>query len=85
MCFRIARKLLVCLLPAVLAATEDDYKRDFAEFDHNKDGQIDFQELRLQVKGELDATHLRRLVMDMDKDQSGAISMEEYVAYALTL
>ncbi|CAE7353253.1 CCR4 [Symbiodinium sp. CCMP2592] len=61
--FRIVRKLLVCLLPAVLAATEDDYKRDFAEFDHNKDGQIDFQELRLQVKGELDATHLRRLVM----------------------
>eukprot|EP00931_Biecheleriopsis_adriatica_P010569 TRINITY_DN111643_c0_g1_i1.p1 TRINITY_DN111643_c0_g1~~TRINITY_DN111643_c0_g1_i1.p1 ORF type:complete len:127 (+),score=15.97 TRINITY_DN111643_c0_g1_i1:56-382(+) len=62
-----------------------DFRRDFNEFDLNQDGVIDVQELRVQMTQELDQNHLRRLIIDMDQDQSGLISVEEYIAYAITL
>eukprot|EP00434_Breviolum_minutum_P017493 symbB.v1.2.015439.t1/scaffold1121.1/size137196/7 len=74
---------LQCL--QLIFAEEAEYKRDFVEFDINKDNQIDFQEFRLHVRGELDEVHLRRLLVDMDKDQSGTISMDEYLSYALSM
>mmetsp|Transcript_100250 Transcript_100250/g.239034 ORF Transcript_100250/g.239034 Transcript_100250/m.239034 type:complete len:82 (-) Transcript_100250:7-252(-) len=79
------RWLLALLCLGVHAAEQAEYKRDFMEFDLNKDNQIDFQELRIHVRGELDEQQLRRMVIEMDKDQSGTISMEEYLSYALTM
>lgn len=63
----------------------EEYRRDFAEFDLNNDGQIDVMELRFQIGNDLDQSHFRRLVEEIDKDESGTVTMQEYVNYALTL
>ncbi|CAJ1352020.1 unnamed protein product [Effrenium voratum] len=70
------------------AASEQElleFKQDFLEFDLNKDNQIDAQEVRAQFKGNLDAKELHQFFIDVDKDLSGTISLQEYVDYAASL
>eukprot|EP00913_Durusdinium_trenchii_P009504 g8933.t1 len=55
---------VVCEQLGPLGSGEEEYKRDFAEFDINKDNQIDFQEFRIHLRGELDEIHLRRMLTD---------------------
>ncbi|CAK9063335.1 Hypothetical protein SCF082_LOCUS32813 [Durusdinium trenchii] len=62
-----------------------EFKQDFLDFDLNKDNQIDAQEVRAQFKGELDAKELHQFFLDVDKDLSGTISMDEYIDYAASL
>ncbi|CAE8674812.1 unnamed protein product [Polarella glacialis] len=62
-----------------------EFQQDFLDFDLNKDDQIDPQEVRQQFKGDLDAQELHQFFIDVDKDLSGAISLGEYVDYAVTL
>ena len=62
-----------------------EFKQDFLEFDLNRDNQIDAQEVRAQFKGELDAKELHQFFIDVDKDASGTISLEEYINYAASL
>mmetsp|Transcript_3749 Transcript_3749/g.7270 ORF Transcript_3749/g.7270 Transcript_3749/m.7270 type:complete len:118 (+) Transcript_3749:3-356(+) len=62
-----------------------EYKQDFVDFDVNKDNQIDAQEVRSQFKGDLDPRELHQFFIDVDKDQSGTLTLKEYVDYAATL
>merc|ERR1712232_1192249 len=62
-----------------------EYKQDFIDFDLNKDQQIDTQEVRSQFKGDLDPKELHQFFIDVDKDGSGTVTLEEYVSYAATL
>mmetsp|Transcript_64838 Transcript_64838/g.104764 ORF Transcript_64838/g.104764 Transcript_64838/m.104764 type:complete len:103 (-) Transcript_64838:67-375(-) len=61
------------------------FQKDFIQFDLNKDQQVDAQELRIAVGSDLDQSGLRRLFIDMDRDQSGTVTLEEYTDYAVTL
>lgn len=69
------------------AATEtDEYKRDFDEFDANKDGMIDAYELRLALQTDsVSPSELYPFFLSVDKDSSGSISETEYMEYALTM
>mmetsp|Transcript_106277 Transcript_106277/g.307616 ORF Transcript_106277/g.307616 Transcript_106277/m.307616 type:complete len:107 (-) Transcript_106277:58-378(-) len=62
-----------------------EFERDFLNFDQNRDGQIDAQELRLQFRAELTPLELHRFFVDADADRSGTISLAEYIEYAATL
>merc|ERR1712196_99931 len=62
-----------------------EYKRDFIDFDLNKDNQIDAQEVRSQFKGDLDPKELHQFFIDVDKDSSGTVTLQEYIDYAVTL
>ncbi|CAJ1377968.1 unnamed protein product [Effrenium voratum] len=76
------------MVTAAAAASEQElleFKQDFLEFDLNKDNQIDAQEVRAQFKGNLDAKELHQFFIDVDKDLSGTISLQEYVDYAASL
>mmetsp|Transcript_15705 Transcript_15705/g.23914 ORF Transcript_15705/g.23914 Transcript_15705/m.23914 type:complete len:106 (-) Transcript_15705:143-460(-) len=81
--------LLGCLAVSGAAADADDkiaeYKQDFMDFDLNKDDQIDVQEVRAQFKGDLDPKELHQFFIDCDKDNSGTVTLKEYIDYAATL
>merc|ERR1719235_3167637 len=62
-----------------------EYKQDFVDFDLNKDQQIDAQEVRAQFKGELDPKELHQFFLDVDKDNTGTVTLQEYIDYAVTL
>merc|ERR550514_1230325 len=62
-----------------------EYKQDFIDFDLNKDDQIDPQEIRAQFKGELDPKELYQFFQDVDKDDTGTVTLQEYIDYAVTL
>merc|ERR1712061_110019 len=62
-----------------------EYKQDFIDFDLNKDNQIDAQEVRSQFKGDLDPKELHQFFIDVDKDSSGTVTLQEYIDYAVTL
>mmetsp|Transcript_74947 Transcript_74947/g.139856 ORF Transcript_74947/g.139856 Transcript_74947/m.139856 type:complete len:102 (+) Transcript_74947:90-395(+) len=62
-----------------------EYKQDFLDFDANSDGQIDAQEVRKQFKGDLDPKELHQFFIDVDKDSTGTVTMQEYIDYAVTL
>mmetsp|Transcript_76073 Transcript_76073/g.215116 ORF Transcript_76073/g.215116 Transcript_76073/m.215116 type:complete len:100 (-) Transcript_76073:211-510(-) len=62
-----------------------EYKQDFLDFDQNRDEQIDAQEVRAQFKGDLDPKELHQFFLDTDKDNSGTVTMKEYIDYAVTL
>merc|ERR1719188_1148501 len=62
-----------------------EYKQDFLDFDLNKDNQIDAQEVRSQFKGDLDPKELHQFFIDVDKDSTGTVTLQEYIDYAITL
>merc|ERR1719229_1477463 len=62
-----------------------EYKQDFIDFDLNKDDQIDAQEVRSQFKGDLDPRELHQFFIDVDKDNTGTVTLQEYIDYAVTL
>merc|ERR1712048_1524187 len=62
-----------------------EYKQDFVDFDLNQDNQIDAQEVRTQFKGDLDPKELHQFFIDVDKDGSGTVTLQEYIDYAVTL
>mmetsp|Transcript_49646 Transcript_49646/g.98173 ORF Transcript_49646/g.98173 Transcript_49646/m.98173 type:complete len:114 (-) Transcript_49646:8-349(-) len=84
---------LALLLSAALAADEPkpseaelaEYKQDFYDFDLNKDDQIDPQEVRMQFKGQLDPRELHQFFMDVDKDHTGTVTLQEYIDYATSV
>eukprot|EP00922_Rhytidocystis_sp_ex-Travisia-forbesii_P034258 GHVS01050880.1.p1 GENE.GHVS01050880.1~~GHVS01050880.1.p1 ORF type:complete len:179 (+),score=45.39 GHVS01050880.1:424-960(+) len=62
----------------------DDYKRDFMEFDLNRDGLIDAHELRAAFQQDkVEAEELYQFFMDVDTDSSGTVTEMEYLEYAL--
>mmetsp|Transcript_62887 Transcript_62887/g.149920 ORF Transcript_62887/g.149920 Transcript_62887/m.149920 type:complete len:103 (-) Transcript_62887:59-367(-) len=74
--------------PPIKRPTEQEmseYRQDFLDFDTNKDGQIDAQEVRTQFKGDLDPKELHQFFIDVDKDSTGTVTMQEYINYAVTL
>uniref|UniRef100_A0A7S2MHM8 EF-hand domain-containing protein n=2 Tax=Alexandrium andersonii TaxID=327968 RepID=A0A7S2MHM8_9DINO len=88
---------LGCALATLHAAASEDkkktpsdsemseYKQDFLDFDLNKDNQIDAQEVRSQFKGDLDPKELHQFFIDVDKDNTGTVTLQEYIDYAITL
>ena len=60
---------------------EDSAKRDFNEFDVNKDGQLDPLEIRTRFKGYLNERDLFYFFDSSDKDHSGTVSWHEYLQY----
>eukprot|EP00921_Rhytidocystis_pertsovi_P016857 GHVQ01026535.1.p1 GENE.GHVQ01026535.1~~GHVQ01026535.1.p1 ORF type:complete len:183 (-),score=40.91 GHVQ01026535.1:210-758(-) len=63
----------------------EDYKRDFLEFDLNKDGLIDAYELRMSFQNDkVDHEELFQFFMDVDSDDTGTVTEEEYLDYALS-
>mmetsp|Transcript_52030 Transcript_52030/g.114180 ORF Transcript_52030/g.114180 Transcript_52030/m.114180 type:complete len:88 (-) Transcript_52030:92-355(-) len=62
-----------------------EYKQDFVDFDLNKDDLIDAQEIRTQFQGDLDPKELHQFFIDCDKDDSGTVTLQEYIDYAITL
>eukprot|EP00930_Biecheleria_cincta_P097577 TRINITY_DN89282_c0_g1_i1.p3 TRINITY_DN89282_c0_g1~~TRINITY_DN89282_c0_g1_i1.p3 ORF type:complete len:113 (+),score=30.00 TRINITY_DN89282_c0_g1_i1:38-376(+) len=69
----------------VTDAERNEFTQDFLDFDLNKDNLIDAQEVRAQFKGELDQKELHQFFLDVDKDLSGTITLEEYIDYAVNL
>mmetsp|Transcript_95160 Transcript_95160/g.274011 ORF Transcript_95160/g.274011 Transcript_95160/m.274011 type:complete len:118 (-) Transcript_95160:312-665(-) len=62
-----------------------EWKQDFFEFDMNKDSLIDAQEVRANFHGELDPRELHKFFIDVDKDNTGTLTLQEYIDYAVTL
>lgn len=60
---------------------EANARRDFGEFDANKDGQLDPLEIRTRFKGYLNEQDLYYFYDNADKDLSGTVSFEEYLVY----
>merc|ERR1719159_1280027 len=69
----------------VTNAQLQEFKQDFLDVDFNKDEVMDAQEVRAHFKGGISAVELYQFFMDSDKDQSGSISLQEYVDYAALL
>merc|ERR1712194_637445 len=84
-----------CLLAAalsylvvVLAQTEggaDQFQKDFKDADLNNDQMLDVQEVRLDFKGELSDVDMYQFFVDADKDNTGTVTMKEYIDYATSL
>lgn len=62
-------------------ATEANARRDFGEFDANKDGQLDPLEIRSRFKSFLNEQDLYYFYDNADKDRSGTVGFEEYLVY----
>ena len=60
---------------------EANARRDFGEFDANKDGQLDPLEIRTRFKGYLNEQDLYYFYDNADKDLSGTVSFEENLVY----
>jgi len=60
---------------------EVNARRDFGEFDANKDGQLDPLEIRTRFKGYLNEQDLYYFYDNADKDLSGTVSFDEYLIY----
>ena len=60
---------------------EESARRDFDEFDVNKDGQLDPLEIRTRFKGYLNERDLFFFFDASDKDHSGTVSWDEYLGY----
>eukprot|EP00933_Yihiella_yeosuensis_P069012 TRINITY_DN75113_c0_g1_i2.p1 TRINITY_DN75113_c0_g1~~TRINITY_DN75113_c0_g1_i2.p1 ORF type:complete len:107 (-),score=31.75 TRINITY_DN75113_c0_g1_i2:80-400(-) len=79
------QRLLFVIADAKSEAALAEFKQDFLDFDSNKDGEIDAQEVRAQFKGDLEVKELHQFFIDVDKDKSGTLTLEEYVTYATSL
>merc|ERR1712224_949151 len=66
----------------VTPAQMAEFKQDFIDVDFNKDAVMDAQEVRAHFKGGISTVELYQFFLDSDKDQSGAVSLQEYVNYA---
>eukprot|EP00439_Symbiodinium_sp_Y106_P042242 s3811_g5.t1 len=64
----------------VTAAQMQEFKQDFVD-----DDQMDAQEVRAHFKGGISDVELYQFFLDSDKDQSGDVSLQEYVDYAAML
>lgn len=62
-------------------AGEANARRDFEEFDVNKDQQLDPLEVRSRFKSYLNEQDLYYFFDNADKDRSGTVSLEEYLGY----
>eukprot|EP01066_Platyproteum_vivax_P000733 Platyproteum_vivax@DN10811_c1_g1_i1.p2 len=69
--------------------TEEDieeFRRDIREFDLNHDGELDAEELRQAFFGEgVGQNQLVKFFDDVDLDDSGTVTMAEYIEYASAL
>ncbi|CEM17939.1 unnamed protein product [Vitrella brassicaformis CCMP3155] len=63
----------------------EEYKKDFIDFDLNADGHIDAQEIRIAFKNDIHPRELYQFFFDVDQDDSGTVTMEEYIDYAITV
>uniref|UniRef100_A0A0G4HZG9 EF-hand domain-containing protein n=1 Tax=Chromera velia CCMP2878 TaxID=1169474 RepID=A0A0G4HZG9_9ALVE len=61
----------------------EEFKTDFINFDYNKDGFVDAQEVRQGFQHELSDEDLYEFFLDADVDLSGTVSMEEYLDHAI--
>jgi Ca2+-binding EF-hand superfamily protein len=71
--------------PPIEDAKLSEFTQDFLDFDLNKDDFIDAQEIRTQFKGDLDPKELHQFFLDVDKDNSGTVTLPEYIDYAISL
>jgi hypothetical protein len=62
-------------------AGEANARRDFDEFDANKDRQLDPLEVRSRFKSYLNEQDLYYFYDNADKDRSGTVSLDEYLGY----
>merc|ERR1719261_1115245 len=69
----------------VTNAQLQEFKQDFLDVDFNRDAVMDGQEVRAHFKGGISNVELYQFFMDSDKDQTGSISLQEYVNYAAML
>merc|ERR1740130_1534071 len=69
----------------VTNAQLQEFKQDFLDVDFNKDDVMDAQEVRAHFKGGISTVELYQFFLDSDKDQTGSISLQEYVNYAAML
>ncbi len=63
------------------SSAEETSKRDFREFDRNKDGQIDALEIYARFGTQVNPLDLFYFFTNADKDASGTVSYPEYVSY----
>eukprot|EP00743_Colponemidia_sp_Colp-15_P010486 GILK01011550.1.p1 GENE.GILK01011550.1~~GILK01011550.1.p1 ORF type:complete len:113 (-),score=22.10 GILK01011550.1:193-531(-) len=61
---------------------EDEHRTDFDQFDSNKDGLIDAQEVRVAIPS-IPQEELAEFFSIADKDQSGSVDFPEYLSAAL--
>eukprot|EP00920_Eleutheroschizon_duboscqi_P034135 GHVT01081854.1.p1 GENE.GHVT01081854.1~~GHVT01081854.1.p1 ORF type:complete len:164 (+),score=41.48 GHVT01081854.1:686-1177(+) len=75
--------------PVGYSLSEDElseFRRDFAEFDQNNDALIDAEELRVAFAREnVHPEELYQFFFDVDEDDSGTVTLQEYLDYAITL
>ncbi len=65
--------------------SEESARRDFDEFDINRDGQLDPHEIRSVFVGTLSAADVFTFYETTDKDHSGTVSWPEYLEYVRDL
>eukprot|EP00923_Selenidium_pygospionis_P006756 GHVN01011596.1.p1 GENE.GHVN01011596.1~~GHVN01011596.1.p1 ORF type:complete len:110 (-),score=14.54 GHVN01011596.1:157-486(-) len=69
--------------------TEDEleeFRKDIREFDSNGDNEVDAEELRNAFVNEnVNPNQLYQFFKEVDLDDSGTVSMAEYINYAITL
>ena len=70
----------------VAAATEHSFEDDFKALDLNSDGMIDAQELLIAYAGQLSEYQKMDVFgRDVDKNQDGVLSWQEYVDFSSSL
>ena len=68
-------------LPDGEQSAETASRRDFDEFDHNKDGQIDALEITARFGAQVNPIDMFYFFSHADKDASGTVSYPEYLDY----
>eukprot|EP01067_Filipodium_phascolosomae_P002101 Filipodium_phascolosomae@DN228_c0_g1_i1.p1 len=57
------------------------FRSDYEDYDRNKDGSLDAAELRESISG-LRATDVVKFFYDLDVNDDGQVSFDEYITYA---
>merc|ERR1719217_510123 len=64
--------------------TVKTFQKDFLTLDTNKDELLDMQEMRMKFTSSLSPKELYVFFIDVDKDDSGTLTLKEYIDYAAT-
>lgn len=59
-----------------------EMKQDFVDVDFDKNGVMDAQEVRAHFKNTITSADFNAFFIETDADESGAVSLQEYVTYA---